>query len=250
MESSCRIDHSYAGCVGQLLMRCYCARFLFLLDCLSNECKQAIQNVFFRFVYESGRHNGIAELLEILGSIINGFALPLKEEHKQFLQRALVPLHKPSCIPQYHQQLSYCIAQYFEKEPKLAEVVLLGLMKFWPQTNSSKELLLLNELEELLELTQPTEFANVVEPLFGQIGKCLNSPHFQVAERALLLWNNEYIVSLVAKCRESVLPCVFGALQANGNHWNTTVHGLTFSVIKLFKDMVSHAIGLHFRPAS
>jgi len=96
---------------------------------------------------------------------------------------------------------------------------------------------LLNELEELLELTQPTEFANVVEPLFGQIGKCLNSPHFQVAERALLLWNNEYIVSLVAKCRESVLPCVFGALQANGNHWNTTVHGLTFSVIKLFKDM-------------
>ncbi len=28
----------------------------------------------------------LAELLEILGSIINGFALPLKEEHKQFLQ--------------------------------------------------------------------------------------------------------------------------------------------------------------------
>jgi hypothetical protein len=29
-----------------------------------------------------GRAHGIAELLEILGSIINGFALPLKEEHK------------------------------------------------------------------------------------------------------------------------------------------------------------------------
>jgi len=38
--------------------------------------------VFYRFVYETERHNGIAELLEILGSIINGFALPLKEEHK------------------------------------------------------------------------------------------------------------------------------------------------------------------------
>jgi serine/threonine-protein phosphatase 2A regulatory subunit B' len=33
-------------------------------------------------VYETERHNGVAELLEILGSIINGFALPLKEEHK------------------------------------------------------------------------------------------------------------------------------------------------------------------------
>lgn len=40
---------------------------------------------FFRFVYETEHFNGVGELLEILGSIINGFALPLKVEHKQFL---------------------------------------------------------------------------------------------------------------------------------------------------------------------
>lgn len=56
-------------------------------------------------------HPTSTELLEILGSIINGFALPLKEEHKQFLQRALMPLHKPKCLPAYHQQLSYCVTQ-------------------------------------------------------------------------------------------------------------------------------------------
>ncbi len=44
--------------------------------------RKAINNVFFRFIWETERHNGVAELLEILGSIINGFALPLKEEHK------------------------------------------------------------------------------------------------------------------------------------------------------------------------
>jgi hypothetical protein len=32
----------------------------------------------------------VAELLEILGSIINGFALPLKEEHKIFLLKVSV----------------------------------------------------------------------------------------------------------------------------------------------------------------
>lgn len=41
--------------------------------------RKAIGNVFFRFVYETEKHNGIGELLEILGSIINGFALPLKQ---------------------------------------------------------------------------------------------------------------------------------------------------------------------------
>jgi len=44
--------------------------------------RKAINNVFFRFIWETEKHNGVAELLEILGSIINGFALPLKEEHK------------------------------------------------------------------------------------------------------------------------------------------------------------------------
>jgi serine/threonine-protein phosphatase 2A regulatory subunit B' len=56
--------------------------------------RRAINDIFFQFTYETFRHNGIAELLEILGSIINGFALPLKPEHKKFLMSVLVPLHK------------------------------------------------------------------------------------------------------------------------------------------------------------
>ena len=62
--------------------------------------RKAINNVFFRFIWETERHNGVAELLEILGSIINGFALPLKEEHKvwflvHMLKRQTFVLHTP-----------------------------------------------------------------------------------------------------------------------------------------------------------
>jgi serine/threonine-protein phosphatase 2A regulatory subunit B' len=46
---------------------------------------KAINNSFYQFIYEIEKRNGIAELVEILGSIINGLALPLKEEHKLFL---------------------------------------------------------------------------------------------------------------------------------------------------------------------
>jgi hypothetical protein len=45
-------------------------------------------------------------------------------------------------------------SQFVEKDPKLAEPVLLQLLKFWPVTNSQKEVLFLGELEEILELTQ------------------------------------------------------------------------------------------------
>lgn len=142
--------------------------------------RKAINNIFFRFIFETEKHNGIAELLEILGSIINGFALPLKEEHKVFLVRALIPLHKPKCLAMYHQQLSYCITQFVEKDCKLADTVIRGLLKYWPITNCSKEVMFLNELEEVLEATQPPEFQRCMMPLFRQIARCLNSLHFQV----------------------------------------------------------------------
>eukprot|EP00246_Nothoceros_aenigmaticus_P002616 TRINITY_DN13476_c0_g1_i1.p1 TRINITY_DN13476_c0_g1~~TRINITY_DN13476_c0_g1_i1.p1 ORF type:complete len:549 (-),score=99.36 TRINITY_DN13476_c0_g1_i1:353-1999(-) len=200
--------------------------------------RKAINNIFYRFIFETEKHNGVAELLEILGSIINGFALPLKEEHKLFLVRALIPLHKPKCVSIYHQQLSYCITQFVEKDFKLADTVIRGLLKYWPVTNSQKEVLFLGELEEVLEATQVAEFQRCMVPLFRQIGRCLNSSHFQVAERALFLWNNDHIVSLVAQNRLVVLPLIFNALEKNTrSHWNQAVHGLTLNVRKMFLEM-------------
>eukprot|EP00899_Mesostigma_viride_P020047 jgi/Mesvir1/28043/Mv04646-RA.1 len=200
--------------------------------------RKAINNIFYRFIFETERHNGIAELLEILGSIINGFALPLKEEHKVFLSRALLPLHKPKCIAMYHQQLAYCVTQFVEKDPKLAEPVLRGLLKYWPITNSQKEVLFLGELEEILELTQASEFTKVMVPIARQLAKCINSSHFQVAERALFFWNNDYIVSLIGQNRHVIVPILFSALERNNrSHWNAAVHGLTMNVRKVLTEM-------------
>ncbi|KAL8131186.1 serine/threonine protein phosphatase 2A 59 kDa regulatory subunit B' zeta isoform-like [Apium graveolens] len=199
--------------------------------------RKSINNVFYNFIFETGHHNGIAELLEILGSIINGFALPLKEEHKLFLVRALIPLHKPKSISMYHQQLSYCIAQFVEKDSKLADPVIRGLLKYWPITNSSKEIMFLGELEEILEATQAAEFQRCMVPLFRQIGRCLNSSHFQVAERALFLWNNDHIRTLITQNRKVILPIIFPALESNTrSHWNQAVQSLTLNVKKIFSD--------------
>ncbi|KAI4336629.1 hypothetical protein L6164_015130 [Bauhinia variegata] len=200
--------------------------------------RKSINNIFFRFIYETEKFNGIAELLEVLGSIINGFALPLKEEHKLFLARALIPLHKPKCIAMYHQQLSYCITQFVEKDCKLADTVIRGLLKYWPITNSSKEVMFLAELEEILEATQPAEFQRCMVPLFKKIAQCLSSSHFQVSERALYLWNNDHIESLIRQNRKVILPIIFPALKRSSHdHWNQVVQSLTLNVLKIFSDV-------------
>lgn len=183
--------------------------------------RRSINNVFFQFIYETERHNGIAELLEILGSIINGFALPLKEEHKTFLTRVLIPLHKVKSLALYHPQLAYCVVQFLEKDSSLTEEVLLGLLRYWPKVNSPKEVMFLNEVEEILDVIEPAEFVKIEVPLFQQLQRCINSQHFQVAERALYFWNNEYIVNLIGDNVQVILPIVFSALYQNSkSHWN------------------------------
>ncbi|KAF6333993.1 protein phosphatase 2 regulatory subunit B'beta [Rhinolophus ferrumequinum] len=71
-----------------ILHRVY-GKFLGLRAYIRKQCS----HIFLRFIYELEHFNGVAELLEILGSIINGFALPLKTEHKHFLVRVLIPLY-------------------------------------------------------------------------------------------------------------------------------------------------------------
>lgn len=205
---------------------------------LRSYIRRQINNIFFSFIYESEYHNGVSDLLEILGSIINGFVMPLKEEHKLFLLKVLMPLHKPRILSSYHAQLAYCIVQFIEKDPSLTESVVTSLLRYWPKVHSTKEVMFLNEVEEILDIIEPNEFQKIMVPLFKQITRCIRSNQFQVAERVLYFWNNEYILSLINDNVQTVLPIVFPALHIDPMaHWNETIHGLIYNALKLSTEM-------------
>ncbi|KAE8671649.1 Serine/threonine protein phosphatase 2A 57 kDa regulatory subunit B' beta isoform [Hibiscus syriacus] len=196
-----------------------------LLDLFDSEDSR--EREYIKMVHIRNReHCGVGELLEILGSIINGFTVPIKEEYRLFLTKTLIPLHKLKQLSLYHQQLSYCIVQFVDKDYKLADVVVRGLLKYWPLVNCQKEVLFLGELEEVLEAMQ-----------FAEFQRCEGFV-LQVAERALFFWNSEHIVGLISQNRKVVLPIMFEALEKNiRGHWNPEVHGLTIDVRKMFAEM-------------
>lgn len=154
-----------------------------------------------------------------------------------FLMHVLLPLHKPRCISFYHQQLCFCVVQFVEKDPKLADIVIRGLLKCWPVTDSGKEVMFIGEVEQILELTQEEEFERCMVPLFRQIGRCISSSSFQVAERALYMWNNDLVRNLITQNKKVILPIVFPALERTARgHWNQSVQTLSLNVRQLFLD--------------
>lgn len=203
--------------------------------------RRVICNIFFEFVFETDRHNGIGEMLEILGSIVNGFCVPIKDEHKVMLVRALIPLHKSSNITMYHPQLSYCMVLYVSKDHTLTREVVSGLLKYWPYGSSTKQTMFLNQLEDLFEYVQLDDVEVFRDQLVLRLGKAIGGLHFQVAERALCLWNCERFSQLMLEDplqRQSVLPRLFPVLYKNSiSHWHESVRTLSAHVLHTYMEL-------------
>ncbi|KAH9371703.1 hypothetical protein HPB48_012021 [Haemaphysalis longicornis] len=174
--------------------------------------RKQINTAFEKLIYETHNFNEVTELLKVLGAIINGFTLPLKAEHKQFLVKVLIPLHQPVCLEHSQAPRRYCLVTFVAKHAASAEQIGKGLQKLWPKICSKKELLFLLEIEDILYVPAPTQFSKTQDTFFTQIAKCVCNPHSHVAERALYFWKNNYILSLIEKNNETGIPLMLSAL--------------------------------------
>lgn len=196
--------------------------------------RKLMRSVFMEVVCENVRHK-IAEMLEILGSVINGFALPIRDEHRVFLEKSLVPLHKARTLPCFFQQLCFCVTQYVEKDPSMARIIVPGLVRIWPKTNTTKEVLFLSELEEILLRLDPEDFEPIAGLVYERLGRCLASQHFQVAEKTLMFWHNEDMIDLLLSQPVRMIQILTPHLLHHSvHHWNANVRTLIIGVIHIF----------------
>ena len=99
---------------------------------------------------------------------------------KSCYHQVLLPLHSCPKLANFHAQLVYCVIQFIEKDPVLMESFVRGFLKRRPKTAATKEVLFLGELEEIIDVMQPQEFAKLQTLIFTKIGKCIKSEHYQV----------------------------------------------------------------------
>ena len=212
--------------------------------------RAAINNTFYTFLYETKRHNGISVLLEILASIINGFTLPIRPEHRQSLEKSLIPLHKMRQYDEYSAPLSYCMTLFAQKDPSLSSLVVFlsfihsqivkGLLRYWPTGSSSKEVLFINELEDLMNQLSPSDLVPYRDALFKRFAKCLNSCHVQVIERILFLWSGNAFSNVVIRDKDNLqmlLKAVYPSLRrCEMNTTNDSVKQIIMHVIGIFMD--------------
>lgn len=86
--------------------------------------RKAMNDCLCTLIHENDKFNGAPELLDILSSIISGFAVPLREEHVNFFKKIIIPLHKVPTCQLYHDELFRCSLIFLAKDAALAIPVL------------------------------------------------------------------------------------------------------------------------------
>ena len=112
-------------------------------------------------------------------------------------------------------------------------------MRYWPTGNSGKEICFINEIDDILQLLQPQEIRPFRDALFKRIAKCVESPNFQVTERALCLWSGTEFEKIVMKDKENVnavARIMHPALRQCEQNCNVSIREMARHVYGLFVD--------------
>jgi len=117
------------------------------------------------------------------------------------LGKAIFPLHSASytVLQDYHDELRKLVMIFMDKESKvIGPIVVKKISHYWPHRDGPKQVLLITELEEILEHIEMhqwelEEFHTARDELFLLLGKIINSENYQVCQRALKLWSNDFL---------------------------------------------------------
>ena len=182
---------------------------------------------------------GAVAALEIMTGIVRGLRKPLtSEQHLKLLWDGLLLLHEPSTMVDdrtpllelFHKPLCLALVAFVEFAPQVATGLLRAVVTYWPtaaSANSSKEVLLLHEVEMILDHCPPEALADISlrNLLVDTITSSFEgSKNFRVAERALLTFRSDGVLNVLRQhhqwCVSVLVPKL---LQASTDHWNPSV---------------------------
>jgi serine/threonine-protein phosphatase 2A regulatory subunit B' len=200
--------------------------------------RKAINECFYALIHETHKFNGAAELLDILASIISGFAVPLRDEHVIFFKNVIIPLHKVQTCSQFYEQLLRCSMLFLTKDRSLAIPLLEGLLKYWPFANCVKETLFLTELQEVLEVCEVEKVEPLIAKLFKRIVKCIGGIHLQVADRAMCFFENDYFLNILKTYKQETFPMLVPVIvDLAENHWHKILQESLIALKTILKEI-------------
>ena len=168
-------------------------------------------------------------ILEIFGTIVSGFKVPLKVEHVEMID-PLMELLRSRFLDVYFESLGFVLIEFCRKEldqiPKVIDRILNCVVS--SKKDPQRVVLLLRLLEGVLEQCYNIgTFRKIHRKTFTVIARCLNDTNFNICQQALQIFQNDYVGNLFHSEFSELFPIVYEDLrELSKNHWNVSLRQL------------------------
>ncbi|KII62145.1 hypothetical protein RF11_07063 [Thelohanellus kitauei] len=138
-----------------------------LLDTKDDRERQMLFNIIYVIYIKIYEHR------LFIRRIIQGLNVPIKDEHIQFLNRSLLPLHADELMHNYHKSLKKCVMYYIEKDNELATTV-------YRFHKPDYYILIMDEMEMIFRIIPTAQISELLDPVLKFLCKMMKDEHFQV----------------------------------------------------------------------
>jgi hypothetical protein len=161
---------------------------------------QVVSSVLLRVLDDGEPFVAARPILGALATVITGFKKPLNNKHRPFFDTILMPLHRNQYLVCFAKELLLCVGQYLEKDGSLVLSVFQTIRKYWPHTQSAKQLVMLDEIalcSSFIEDGWLVECARVICPL---LLSAMTSCNAWVSEKVLGMWEiNDFVWFMIVR---------------------------------------------------
>lgn len=199
-------DEKKAEAITMLIYNLY-SKNLFLRTELKNVLLNAVDEINIIFIkgiclqdgFEEAEYTrGLKFILQILSSIISGFAIPLYDYNVLMLKTYLLPLYKPKFLPLYQDSLHQCMINYVIKDNDLVFMIGDYLLRNWPVISSDKICIFLEEFVELIKYLKVCDNSRrLIELFLHKLLLGLNTYHSKVVEIIMTILADDIILKTI-----------------------------------------------------
>ncbi|OHT13685.1 hypothetical protein TRFO_16120 [Tritrichomonas foetus] len=200
-----------------------------------NYVVQLIQHTFYNFLFDEKETFGISQLIELLESIFTSIIQfnSNMNFYDDILKKYILPLHRSSDFISFSSQIISLMKVLLTKNPKEINSVIIYILNHFPITSQKKQVVILKEISEIVDMFWQCLNPLTVKLLFKKIIKCFNNECSEISEISLSLIYKESFQHILEQCYMSIVPKMYiKAKIVVDNHWSDNITFVALATIQ------------------
>ena len=175
----------------------------------------------------------IPSALRFFVKYFNTMSMHWNNHYNGAFRNVFVRLFGGEMLKEYYPQLAEVCSIFYTYDPCAPEFTLKFLLRHWPLTNTTKEVIYLHHLNAIVSFLKWSGHDRLVDHLFAHIRAALSSPNFKVCDAALKLVGDNNFMCYFTSYFPHIIPVLCSDVSQLANHWNDEVRAKAKAVFEI-----------------